>query len=82
MPEGSVWKSCGRPAPSKPTTSVLIPKGLTPPLCVYRCCTCKAPRRDDIQCPAAVLTQRGTQHCCQRPVQSRARSAARSRRAG
>ena len=24
---------------SKPTIRVLIPKGLTPPLCVYRCCT-------------------------------------------
>ena len=24
---------------SKPTTNVLIPNGLTPPLCVYRCCT-------------------------------------------
>eukprot|EP00967_Tisochrysis_lutea_P123719 scaffold206237_cov13-Tisochrysis_lutea.AAC.1 len=32
MPEGSVWYSWGAPKGSKPTTSVEIPKGRTPPL--------------------------------------------------
>ena len=40
MPDGSVWYSRGVESPlSKPTINVLIPNGLTPPLCVYRCCT-------------------------------------------
>lgn len=40
MPDGSVWYNLGTLSPlSNPTINVLIPNGLTPPLCVYRCCT-------------------------------------------
>jgi hypothetical protein len=40
MPEGSVWYRRGTLLPlSKPTIMVLMPKGRTPPLCVYRCWT-------------------------------------------
>ncbi len=35
VPEGSVWYNLGDPSGSKPTSNVDIPKGLTPPLCVY-----------------------------------------------
>ena len=37
VPEGSVWYSAGRASESKPTTSVEMPKGRVPPLCVYFC---------------------------------------------
>lgn len=40
MPDGSVWYSFGSLSPlSKPMIKVLIPKGRTPPLWVYLCCT-------------------------------------------
>ena len=35
VPVGSVWYSLGVPSGSKPTISVEIPNGRTPPLCVY-----------------------------------------------
>lgn len=39
VPEGSVWYRAGLPSGLKPTISVEMPKGRTPPLCVYFCCT-------------------------------------------
>jgi hypothetical protein len=37
VPVGSVWYKRGVPSGSKPTMSVEIPNGRTPPLCVYFC---------------------------------------------
>lgn len=35
IPDGSVWNNLGVPSGSNPTMRVEIPKGRTPPLCVY-----------------------------------------------
>lgn len=37
VPAGSVWYRAALPRGSKPAMRVEIPKGLTPPLCVYFC---------------------------------------------
>jgi hypothetical protein len=36
VPLGSVWYSAGLPSGLKPTISVLMPNGRTPPLCMMR----------------------------------------------